>query len=168
VLVEVWSDVVCPWCRVGKARFDEAVASLGWDDVEIVQRPFELPHKPGRPHPSTFDAHRLLAWALDAHGWRQQAALAARLMDAWKDDHADVADHEVLRGLAAEVDLDPGDVLSTDAYAEEVRAGEAEAADRDIYAVPTFVVDGRFTIPGAQEVDTFVSLLSRIRQRAGS
>jgi predicted DsbA family dithiol-disulfide isomerase len=168
VRVEVWSDVVCPWCRVGKARFEEALARLGWDGVEVVQRPFELPHKPGRPHPSTFDAHRLLAWALAEHGWRVQAALAGRLMDAWSDERADVADHAVLARLAAEVGLDAdaaSTVLATGAFADEVRAGEAEAAARDIYAVPTFVVDGGFAIPGAQDVDTFVSLLERLAER---
>ncbi|MSY43224.1 MAG: DsbA family oxidoreductase, partial [Actinobacteria bacterium] len=24
--VEIWSDVVCPWCFIGKRRFDNAVA----------------------------------------------------------------------------------------------------------------------------------------------
>lgn len=166
MLVEVWSDVVCPWCRAGKARFDEAIARLGWDDVEVVQRPFELPQKPGRPHPSTFDAHRLLAWALAEHGWRVQGALAERLMDAWRDERADVSDHATLARLAAEVGLDCGDVLATDAYAEVVRAGEAEAERRDIYGVPAFVVDGGFAIPGAQDVETFVSLLQRLRRPA--
>jgi len=168
VLVEVWSDVVCPWCRVGKARFDEAVERLGWDDVEVVQRPFELPQKPGRPHPSTFDAHRLLAWALAEHGWRVQGRLARRLMDAWREERADPSDHATLARLAADVGLTDGVgavLADAEAYAEAVRAGEAEAARRDIYAVPTFVVDGDVAIPGAQDVETFVHLLGRIRAR---
>jgi predicted DsbA family dithiol-disulfide isomerase len=167
MLVEVWSDVVCPWCRAGKQRFDEALDRLGWDDVEVVQRAFELPQKPGRPHPSTFDAHRMLAWALAEHGWRAQAALAARFMDAWRDERADVADHATLVRLAGDVGLDASGALAAGAHADAVRADEAAAAERDIYGVPTFVVDGTFTIPGAQDVDTFVSLLSRIRARSG-
>lgn len=41
--VEIWSDAVCPWCYVGKARFEQAIRRLGWDDeIEVVYRPFEL------------------------------------------------------------------------------------------------------------------------------
>jgi predicted DsbA family dithiol-disulfide isomerase len=43
VKVEIWSDVVCPWCYIGKRRFEHAVAELGGEaDVEIVWRSFEL------------------------------------------------------------------------------------------------------------------------------
>lgn len=46
--VEIWSDVVCPWCYVGKRRFDEALAQFDLaDDVEVVWRSFEL--DPGAP-----------------------------------------------------------------------------------------------------------------------
>jgi predicted DsbA family dithiol-disulfide isomerase len=41
--VEIWSDVVCPWCYVGKRRFEKALASFEHrDDVELVWRSFEL------------------------------------------------------------------------------------------------------------------------------
>ena len=41
--VEIWSDVVCPWCYVGKRRFETAMASFAHrDDVELVWRSFEL------------------------------------------------------------------------------------------------------------------------------
>lgn len=43
MLVEIWSDVVCPWCAVGKARFDKALATFPHaDQVEVVWRSFEL------------------------------------------------------------------------------------------------------------------------------
>jgi predicted DsbA family dithiol-disulfide isomerase len=170
--VDVFSDVVCPWCKAGHERFAEALARLGWDDddVELVYRPFLLPMKPGaRPRPSTFDAHRLLEWALDTAGRHAQARLQDRLLRAWHDDRADVADHDVLAALAGEVGLDVGAAAATladpGAYAGEVRDSQAEAEEREIFAVPTYVVDGGIAIPGAQDVDTFVSLLSRIAQR---
>lgn len=170
MLVEVWSDVVCPWCRLGIARFHAAVARLGWDDVEVVHRAFELPQKPGRPHPVTFDAHRLLAWALDRHGWQVQGDLDAALMEAWTGERADVGDHAVLARLAGGAGLDAGAAAAVladpDAYAGAVRRDEAEAAERDIYGVPTFVVEGGVAIPGAQDVEAFVSLLARIRARS--
>jgi len=41
--VEVWSDVVCPWCYVGKRRFEAALARFARrDEVELVWRSFEL------------------------------------------------------------------------------------------------------------------------------
>jgi predicted DsbA family dithiol-disulfide isomerase len=39
--VEVWSDVVCPWCYLGKRRLEGALAEFP-DDVEVVWRSFEL------------------------------------------------------------------------------------------------------------------------------
>lgn len=48
MLVEIWSDIACPWCYVGKRRFETALASFEQrDDVEVVWRSFEL--DPGAP-----------------------------------------------------------------------------------------------------------------------
>lgn len=41
--VEIWSDVACPWCAVGKRRFETAMGSFAHaDDVELRWRSFEL------------------------------------------------------------------------------------------------------------------------------
>ncbi|MBJ8348368.1 DsbA family oxidoreductase [Antrihabitans sp. YC2-6] len=41
--VEIWSDVVCPWCYVGKRRFETALSRFEHrNDVELVWRSFEL------------------------------------------------------------------------------------------------------------------------------
>ncbi|MCE7004020.1 DsbA family oxidoreductase [Kibdelosporangium philippinense] len=41
--VEIWSDVICPWCYIGKARFEQALAEFEHrDEVEVVYRSFEL------------------------------------------------------------------------------------------------------------------------------
>lgn len=43
VKVEIWSDVVCPWCYVGKRRFEQALSRFEHaDGVEVVWRAFEL------------------------------------------------------------------------------------------------------------------------------
>ena len=43
MLVEIWSDVVCPWCYIGKRRFEQALAAFPHkDEVEVVYRSFEL------------------------------------------------------------------------------------------------------------------------------
>ena len=41
--VDIWSDIVCPWCYVGKARFERALSDFSHrDEVEVVFRAFEL------------------------------------------------------------------------------------------------------------------------------
>ncbi|KAA9333459.1 DsbA family oxidoreductase [Hymenobacter busanensis] len=41
--VEIWSDIVCPFCYIGKRKFENALAQFAHrDDVEIVWRSFEL------------------------------------------------------------------------------------------------------------------------------
>jgi predicted DsbA family dithiol-disulfide isomerase len=41
--VEIWSDVVCPWCYLGKRRLEHALAGFEHrDDVQVVYRSFEL------------------------------------------------------------------------------------------------------------------------------
>ena len=41
--VEIWSDVVCPWCYIGKRRFEAALARFpGSPDVEVTFRAFQL------------------------------------------------------------------------------------------------------------------------------
>ncbi len=46
--VEIWSDVVCPWCYIGKRNFEAALEGFEHrDEVEVVWRAFEL--DPGAP-----------------------------------------------------------------------------------------------------------------------
>jgi predicted DsbA family dithiol-disulfide isomerase len=48
VLVEIWSDLVCPWCYIGKRRFETALADFDHaEEVEVVWRSYEL--DPGAP-----------------------------------------------------------------------------------------------------------------------
>jgi predicted DsbA family dithiol-disulfide isomerase len=41
--IEIWSDIVCPWCYLGKRRFEKALAAFERrDDVHISHRSFQL------------------------------------------------------------------------------------------------------------------------------
>jgi predicted DsbA family dithiol-disulfide isomerase len=41
--IHIWSDIACPWCHVGKRRFEAALANFAHkDEVEVVWRAFEL------------------------------------------------------------------------------------------------------------------------------
>jgi predicted DsbA family dithiol-disulfide isomerase len=210
VLVEIWSDVVCPWCHVGKARFEAALARLPWrDEIEVVYRPFQLdPRAPlaGEPvaeayrrkfgpdgavavqrrieaaaeglglrfdwptmvRANTFDAHRLLAWALDVAGPAAQHRLKQLLLEAYFTGGRNVGDRPTLVRLVTDAGLDgdaAAEVLAGDAYADAVVAGRQLAEELDIHGVPTFVIDRAFAIPGAQDPDTIVLMLERARER---
>ena len=51
--IEVWSDVVCPWCYIGKRHLEAALGRFAHaDQVEVVWRAFELdPHAPATTDP---------------------------------------------------------------------------------------------------------------------
>jgi predicted DsbA family dithiol-disulfide isomerase len=59
--VQIWSDIVCPWCYVGKRRLEAALAEFPHrDQVEITWRAFELdPHAPRVRDASMTYAERL-------------------------------------------------------------------------------------------------------------
>jgi predicted DsbA family dithiol-disulfide isomerase len=58
VRIEVWSDVVCPWCYIGKRHLESALESFEHaDDVEVVYRSFELdPTAPQVPVETTVES----------------------------------------------------------------------------------------------------------------
>ena len=81
ITVEVWSDIVCPWCSIGKRRLQRAVALASEDRVEAPA------------------------------------------------------------------------------------VGLERAADIGITAVPTYVIDGQWTVPGAQDSDVFEQAFRRVAVR---
>ena len=56
-------------------------------------------------------------------------------------------------------------VLTSDAHASEVRADEATARDLGITGVPHFLINGKWSVPGAQDVETLVLALDRAWER---
>ena len=56
--VEIWSDVVCPWCYIGKRRFERALAEFdGAAEVEVQWHSFQLNPDQPRGARTTHDAH---------------------------------------------------------------------------------------------------------------
>jgi predicted DsbA family dithiol-disulfide isomerase len=213
--IEVYSDVVCPWCYIGKRRLDRALTTLdaepGFPGADVFYRPFQLdPHAPrGRAEPvldvyarkfggreraveivakmtevaraeglefhldravrpNTADAHRLLWWALSTVGADTQHALNEQLMTAYFTDGADVGDVDVLVDRAARCGLDPEaarEVLIDEEGVEALAVALRNAADLGITAVPTFVVNSRWSIPGARDSESFVEVLRRASSR---
>ncbi|MDX5568546.1 DsbA family oxidoreductase [Streptomyces sp. ID05-04B] len=70
--VEIWSDIACPWCYVGKARFEKALEAFPHrDQVEVIHRSFEL--DPGR---AKGDVQPVLAMLTKKYGMSQAQAQA--------------------------------------------------------------------------------------------
>jgi predicted DsbA family dithiol-disulfide isomerase len=212
IQVEIWSDVVCPWCYIGKRRFERAVTELdGEIDLDVVYRPYQLDPtaSPGKSQPvfeayarkfggpeqaaaiidrvtataaedglgfrmdralraNTLLAHRLL-WLAEQQGSPvPQATLKERLLQAYFIDGLDIGDPDVLADCAAEIGFERPAViefLDSDRGRGEVAAFLEQAAENGIGAVPTFVINGRWAIPGAQDTETFVNVLRRLNEK---
>ena len=60
--IEIWSDIVCPWCYIGKRRLESALAEFRHrEETEVVWRSFEL--EPSAPHSSENDGPYVLQLA---------------------------------------------------------------------------------------------------------
>ena len=57
--IEIWSDIACPWCYIGKRRLETALERFGHaEDVEVVYRSFLLdPSTPVQPTGETTAEH---------------------------------------------------------------------------------------------------------------
>ncbi|MDT0469043.1 DsbA family oxidoreductase [Streptomyces gibsoniae] len=70
--VEIWSDIACPWCYVGKARFEKALQAFPHrDEVEVVHRSFELD-----PHRAKDDVQPVLTMLSKKYGMSRAQAQA--------------------------------------------------------------------------------------------
>ncbi len=50
--IEIWSDVICPWCYIGKRRFEAALArSANRENINVIWRSFELDQNAPRQQP---------------------------------------------------------------------------------------------------------------------
>lgn len=208
VQVEIWTDINCPFCYLGKRRFEEALEGFAHRDaVEVVHRSFELdptldkghsdavvPHiarkygiseaqaaanergigaqaeaagltylTGGRDFGSSFDMHRLLHFAL-AKG-RQEAMLDALYAANFADARPLFGDGERLVEVAASAGFDAAEVRAAlsdpEAYADAVRADEAEATKLGARGVPFFVIDRKYGVSGAQPPEVFAQALER-------
>jgi predicted DsbA family dithiol-disulfide isomerase len=56
--------------------------------------------------------------------------------------------------------------VSSNAGAQRTRDEIADGMDRGVSAVPTFVFDGKWSVPGAQDPDTFVRVLGKLFEQA--
>ncbi|UFS99191.1 DsbA family oxidoreductase [Nocardia huaxiensis] len=208
VEVEIWTDINCPFCYLGKRRFEEALEAFPHrDSVRVVHRSFELdptlakdhsdavvPHiaekygiseaqvaanergiaaqaeavgltyrTEGRDFGNSFDMHRLLHHALELG--RQDAMIDALYAANFASEQPLFGDAERLVRVAVEAGFDEAGVRAVlddpTAYADAVRADEAEAARLGARGVPFFVLDRKYGVSGAQPPEVFTQALEQ-------
>ncbi|MDZ4307927.1 DsbA family oxidoreductase [Allopontixanthobacter sp.] len=217
--IDIWSDVMCPWCLVGYGKLQKGLALLdGEIEADIRWHAFELnPDMPpegeersahiarkygrtleqahgvqdqmrtaaieagvsldyagagddnGEAPPAmmwnTFDAHKLLLWALASAGPEAQNRLKLALFDAHFGQRRNLGDHDVLLDIATSTGLDreaAAAALASSEFAAHVRAEEQAAYDMNITGVPAMLIEGKYLIPGAQEPEVYANALRRV------
>jgi predicted DsbA family dithiol-disulfide isomerase len=144
--------------KASRARLSQAGESVG----------FQFDYFPGMRMVNTFRAHQLLHWA-GLNGVQTELKLA--LFTAFFSQRKDVNKLDVLVAAAAEVGLDQVEataILADQRFAADVRTEQQQWLDRDVYAVPSFLFNGSFQVPGAQEAETFLRVIEKIRAKAAA
>ncbi|MBG0560556.1 DsbA family oxidoreductase [Actinoplanes aureus] len=204
--IQVWSDVVCPWCYIGKRRLEKALEEFD-GTATVTYRAYQLNPAPvPEPLPlkeamaakfggpaqaeqmfaqvtaiaatdgltldfdsaiaaNTFAAHRLIAWGATLE---RQADVLDALQRAHFTDGIDIGSIPALAGVAASIGLDEADArayLESEAGTTAVQTDLNEARELGITSVPTFVVDGKYAIQGAQEPSTLLAAFEEIARR---
>ncbi|MFF3567905.1 DsbA family oxidoreductase [Nocardia jiangxiensis] len=205
VVIEVWSDLGCPWCYVGKHRLREAIGQRpDADRFAIRMRSFELnpaaPHEPetiekafirahggtaehflraehqiqaiaheeglaftlDRLSANTFDLHRVVQYA---NGQGLGFEFFSSVQDGFFAGGLNPYEPDALAGVAESVGLDGRrvrEILTSNEYADRVRADRHEGLELGVAGVPFVVLDRRVAAPGAQKVAVYGQLLERV------
>jgi len=90
-------------------------------------------------------------------------------MDAYFTNGLNIGDVSVLADCAEAAGMPRQDAitfLASDSLVSEIRAEIAEASEYGVTAVPTFIINGQWSVPGAQDVEMFERIIERILERA--
>lgn len=109
---------------------------------------------------NSYDAHRLHHYARSVGRERE---FMDRLMTGWYSEGAAIGDHDTLVRLSVDAGLEEPAVvamLQSDDFGQEVRTDIALASQIGITAVPTFVLDQKYGVSGAQGVESILKAIS--------
>lgn len=118
---------------------------------------------------NTLLAHRLIWWAAQPEAPVTQDAMKERLLQAYFMDGTHVGNADALADCAADIGADRDEVLAfleSSTGTTEVAAELEHARDNGITAVPTYVFNDQWAVPGAQDAATFAKVLRRMAERA--
>ena len=138
--------------HAARTRLTQIAESLG----------FEFRYSDAMRICNTFRAHQLLHWAGEQG---KQTDLELSLFESYFSREENVDDLDVLVAAAGRAGLDEElarAVMTDGRYADGVREEQRFWLSKGIHAVPSFILDGRYLIPGAQDPDVFVAALRRL------
>lgn len=154
------------------ARFggrDKAVAMFAQVEEHAREAGVEIDFTRVARIPNTLDAHRLIHWA-GLEG--RQGAVVARLFRAYWREGQDIGDPEVLAGIGAGAGMDGAvlaRLLASDADADDIAARDADARQKGVTAVPTFLIAQHYVVSGAQPVTLWQGVIDELlAQTAGA
>ncbi len=143
----------------GRDRFAAAEAHL---QRMAAEAGVELDLARATRAPQTLDAHRLIHWA-GIEG--RQSAVVGALFRAYFREGRDLGDRAVLAEIAGEQGMDRlavARLLASEADAKDIAARDADARAKGVQAVPTFLIDRRYALAGAQPVAVWQEVIEEI------
>lgn len=117
-----------------------------------------------RVAPNTLDAHRVIRWA-GAAGNDVQNELVRRLFSLNFEQGRNIGDPAVLIDAARESGMDEAIVMTllpTDADRTEVQNEIATASRMGITGVPCFLLEQKYAVMGAQDVETLADAIKQV------
>jgi predicted DsbA family dithiol-disulfide isomerase len=213
VRIDVWSDILCPFCHLGRRHLSLALEQFEHgNEVDVVWHSFQLDRnapavddtpvvdaiarKYGVPRDqmvlsqqrmaedaaqvgldfqwqrlrggNSYDAHRLvhLARALG-----REDEVTERVLRAWYTEGEAIGDHETLVRLGTEAGMSEDavrELLAGDDHGIDVRTDLALASQIGITAVPTFVLDQKYGVSGAQPVEVMLTAIRQVWELQGT
>ena len=204
--IEIWSDVMCPFCYIGKNNFEQALAKLPFkDELEVEWKSFQLDptldpketkntieyfkEKKGFPEAqaqqmigqvaqmgkgagidfnfekalitNTFSAHKLLHLAKK---YNKANEMEEALFIAHFIDGKNVGDIDTLVSLAESLGIDKEEAkqaVTSEKFDYEINQDILEARNSGVSGVPFFILNGKYSVSGAQPVELFENALQQ-------
>lgn len=196
ITLEVFSDYVCPFCRLAEPGLRQLLAETS--DVHVIWRSFELrpntvpPLDPNAEYlhrvweasvlplaaklgvtmklppvqPRTRRTHEAAHWARSIGRFDEYHSA---LLEAFFERGEDIGDIDTLVTLADALGM-PGaalrEALVSREFEQAVIDDEENARHTDVGSVPAFVANGRFGVIGVQPVEVLRELVDRAREAA--
>ncbi|GGX35522.1 DsbA family oxidoreductase [Aquimarina muelleri] len=205
--VQIWSDIMCPFCYIAKNNFEKALQQLPFSsEIEVEWKSFQLDPELNNTSGSitfgkylmvkkgfsaqkadqflqqltdmgknsevnfdfdktfvanTFPAHKLLHLSKK---YGKDNKMEELLFQALFEMGKNIADPQLLISFAEQLGIDKDETqetLNSNQFDNDVTQDFKEAKNLGISGVPFFVLDSKYSISGAQPVETFLSALKQ-------
>lgn len=115
--------------------------------------------------PNTIDAHRLIHWA-GLEG--RQTAVVSAMFRAYFLDGKDIGTRDVLLDIGETAEMDRemvGRLLDGTSDADDIRARDANAREKGVTGVPTFVIANQHVVSGAQPPELWARVIDELLEQ---